>query len=53
MPIITYPIIVNIYTLLGFQFFRNSLKFNGKHYQPQSESNFYHFDDFLTMILFD
>ena len=49
--LILFIIFIFIYTLLGFQFFRNSLKFNGKHYQPQSESNFYHFDDFLNSLM--
>ena len=40
-----------MYTLLGFQFFRESLRFQRRNYNPKEESNFYNFDNFPNSLI--
>jgi hypothetical protein len=49
--LILFVIFIFMYTLLGFQFFRESLRFQRRNYNPKEESNFYNFDNFPNSLI--
>ena len=49
--LILFIIFIFMYTLLGFQFFRESLRFQRRSYNPKEESNFYNFDNFPNSLI--
>ena len=49
--VILFIIFIFMYTLLGFQFFNNSLRFDGDKFHAKSDSTFYNFDNFPNSLV--
>ena len=49
--LILFIIFIFMYSLLGFQFFRESLRFQRRSYNPKEESNYYNFDNFPNSLI--
>jgi hypothetical protein len=49
--LILFILFIFMYALLGFQFFHDSLKFDGNDFQARENSNFYNFDNFPNSLL--
>ena len=49
--LILFIIFIFMYTLLGFQFFNNSLRFERDKFHAKSDSTFYNFDNFANSLV--